>query len=84
MAKLKEYKTTKEFLEKRNAALLSGDIEQMREHLIRAGNKSADKADAEVIRISIHKARVHWRDCPADLLKESVWWLHDRGFHLDL
>lgn len=81
---MKLYKSTKEFLEGRDAALISGDIQQMREHLIRAGDTSAKKAKAEVIEMSIHKSRIHWRGCPADKLKESVWWLLDRGLHLDI
>lgn len=81
---MRKYKNTREFMEGRDAALISGDVEEMREHLIRAGTPGAKSAKKEVIEMSIHKSRIHWRNCPADKLKESVWWLLDRGLHLDL
>lgn len=81
---MRPYRNTKEFMEGRDAALISGDVEQMREHLIRGGSPEAKDAKKEIIEMSIHKSRIHWRGCPADKLKESVWWLLDRGLHLDI
>ena len=70
------------FLKSRNEALLSGDIEMLRKHLVKYGRTDAKTADREVLEISLHKARVHWRDCPPELLKESVWWLLDHDYSL--
>lgn len=74
--------TLEDFIKSRDRALMSGDVEQIRAHLARFGNKEAKKEDAKVLEISLHKSRVHWRDCPPDKLKESVWWLLDHGYSL--
>lgn len=81
---MRAYRNTKEFLEGRDAALLSGDVEQLREHLIRAETPGAKDASKKVLEISLHKCRIHWRHCPPELLKESVWWLLDRDLSLML
>ena len=81
---MEAYRNTKEFLEGRDAALLSGDPERLREHLIRAETPGAEEASAKVLTISLHKGRVNWRGCPPELLKESVWWLLDHNYSLML
>ena len=81
----KRYETVGEFLDGRDEALRSGDIEQLRAHLIRAGVPGAETVPKRVLRISLHKCRVHWRGCPPELLHESVWWLldHDCSLMMD-
>ena len=78
-----KYANEKDYIAARDAALMSGDPEEVRRHLIRAGTPGAAGAKRLVIEIAMHKARVHWRGCPPELLYESVWWLHDRKYHLD-
>ncbi|MBR6030181.1 MAG: hypothetical protein IKP40_13945 [Clostridia bacterium] len=73
-----------DFLKSRDAALLSGSIPALRAHLKRFGAPDADTAPDKVLEISLHKSRVHWRDCPPEKLKESVWWLLDRDYDLML
>lgn len=77
------YANQKDMKEGRDEALLSGDVEQLRRYMIRAEVPGAETADARVLEISLHKARVHLRTCPPDKLYESVWWLHDHNFKLD-
>lgn len=78
----KPYETVEEFLDARDEALRSGDIEQLRAHLIRGGVLGAKDTPEKVLRISLHKCRVHWRGCPPELLYESVWWLLDHDYSL--
>jgi len=70
------------FLKSRNEALISGDIEMLRKHLAKYWRADVKTADKKVLEIILHKIRVHWRDCPPVLLKESVWWLLDHGYSL--
>ena len=73
-----------EYMKSRDAVLLSGDIERLREHMERFDVPGRENASDRVLEITLHKARVHWRDCPPKLLKESVWWLLEREYSLDL
>lgn len=79
------YRNLDEFIAGRDKALVSGDVEKLRAHLIRAETPGAAEVPARILEISLHKCRVHWRKCPAGLLKESVWWLldHDLSLMLD-
>ena len=77
-----EYRTLSEAIRERDAALLSGDVEQLRTYMIKAGIQGARKVPAKVLEVSLHKSRVNWRGCPPDKLYESVWWLLDRGYDL--
>lgn len=67
----------------RESALLSGDIPKLREYFRAAGEDEAAEAEDDVLEIAVHKSRIHWRDCPPELLHESVWWLHDHGYSLN-
>ena len=67
----------------RDAALIAGG-EQWFEYCEKYHDPRLPLPSKRVQEISLHKCRVHWRDCPADLLKESVLWLLDRGLHLDI
>lgn len=78
------YRTMDELMDARHKALISGNVEQMREYIIRSGEPAAMYADVRVIEMSMHKARVHWRNCPPELLHESVWWLLDHHCSLML
>lgn len=84
MSEKKPYESAEEFLDGRDAALMSGDIEKVRAHLIRIGAPGAEEAPDRVMRIALHKCRVHWRGCPPELLYESVWWLLDNDCSLML
>ena len=73
-------------LKSAHEALLSGDPEKMREHLTNypQGSVAAEDMKVNELKLTIHKNRVHWRDCPAELLKESVWWLIDNEYSRDM
>lgn len=72
-----------ELLLERNAAMIAGGS-QWREYCMRFVQPGGQLPPDEVLEISLHKCRVHWRGCPAKLLKESVWWLLDHEMSLDL
>lgn len=71
------------FLKSRNEALRSGDLEVLREHLKRFEVAKVEEMSDEDLLIVLHKNRVHWKDCPPELLKESVWWLLEHEYSLD-
>ena len=73
----------REMMRMREEALRCGDVAALREYLVLAGEEEAAEAEDEVLTIALHKARVHWRGCPPETLKESVWWLHDHGYSLN-
>ena len=38
----------------------------------------------EGLRIAMHRGRIHWRECPPEMVRESVWWLLDNEYSLDM
>ena len=72
----------KAFLKKRDAALKAGGEKWF--EFCREENAPGEVPRREVLEISLHKCRVHWRNCPPKKLKESVWWLLDHGCSLNL
>ena len=73
------YKLDEEYIEKRNEALVTGGPEALREVMAEYGNPEAATATKRIMEITFHKIRVKWRECTADLMQISYWWLIDHG-----
>ena len=70
-----------DYLKERDEALIAGGDQYAK---FCEKHHDGRMPDPRVVEMSLHKARIHWRGCPPELLKESVWWLLDRGLHLDI
>lgn len=77
-------KELSQFLKDRNEALLSGDVEKVREFVKKHGIGGDMDLTDEGLRIAMHRGRIHWRECPPEMVRESVWWLLDNEYSLDM
>ena len=57
--------------------LINGDRRMLRALFIEYGVRDAETAPVRAMEICFHKLRVRWRGCPAELMKESYWWIND-------
>lgn len=67
-----------EFLQDRRAALLSLDMDKVREFMQKYGE--TPPADDDLLLVATHKARESMTDIPSDERKASRDWLAERGY----